>query len=397
MNILYLVPHVPRPTKIRSYQHIMGLNMDGHKVAVATVTRSHADQAAVASLRSQGFEILTQHIPLIQMGRNSLRALKAGKPLQSELVWSRSLMRSIEAFLVESPPDIIHVEHLRMTCYGMRLSSRWPTVWDSVDHLETLYRAAASNGPNLPWRLAGRLEARLLQTYEKGLVGQFPATLAITERDQELLQENNAFASRVEVAPIGWTLEELASTDRLPNLIVLTGALDYHPNIAAAGYFAKKVFPIICELHPSAKLQLIGSRPSPAIKKLASRSVEVTGFVPSVKDSLQRASVAVAPVIYGAGVQIKVLEAFLTGTPLVATSTALRGLQVLPGKHVLIGDSPEAFADAVVHLLNNPEEARSIGAAGRRYLEEHHNLTKTTRHLLAIYQRVISEFHPGAS
>ncbi|HLY29001.1 MAG TPA: glycosyltransferase, partial [Aggregatilineales bacterium] len=100
-------------------------------------------------------------------------------------------------------------------------------------------------------------------------------------------------------------------------------------------------------------------------------------------------------VIYGSGVQIKVLEAFESSTPLVATSTALRGLNVKHAEQALIADNPADFANAVVRLLRDAALQRQIGTAGRRYVETHHDLSKTTDNLVNFYKQTIDAWQSG--
>jgi glycosyltransferase involved in cell wall biosynthesis len=89
--------------------------------------------------------------------------------------------------------------------------------------------------------------------------------------------------------------------------------------------------------------------------------------------------------------QNKVLEAFLTSTPLVATSIALRGLDVQHEHEVLIADTPSDFANAVLRLLNDPALRIRIGEAGRKYVEQNHDLRVTTNNLVEIYKQVIAD------
>ena len=84
----------------------------------------------------------------------------------------------------------------------------------------------------------------------------------------------------------------------------------------------------------------------------------VTGTVPDMRPHLRRASVAAVPLVYGVGCQNKVLEAMACATPVVATPRAVAALQVQAGRNVLIADGPQAFADAVVGLLENPQVQR---------------------------------------
>jgi glycosyltransferase involved in cell wall biosynthesis len=85
---------------------------------------------------------------------------------------------------------------------------------------------------------------------------------------------------------------------------------------------------------------------------LSSDSITVTGRVESVIPYLTRASVAVVPLAAGGGTRLKVLEAFAAGVPVVSTSVGAEGLDVAADSHLLVADTPRAFADAVVRALS---------------------------------------------
>jgi glycosyltransferase involved in cell wall biosynthesis len=386
MDILYLVPHVPNPTKARSHFQIRGLLEAGHRVTVVTLQRSPEDARNIHRLQEKGVHVISARLTRARAALNSLSVLPSRLPLQATFMWSSVLMRALKRHLKDDPPDVIHVEHLRMAHYGLRLVEDWPVVWDAVDHLASLYAQASTASTSLAWRLAAQIEAPRLQAYELWLTGKFPATLVISKKDQELFQQGNPYAERVYVVAPGLPMSHPpGSPTRATGTLIITGTLDYHPNVTSVLYFVSEVMPLIQRQWPDVRLQLVGARPVRAIRALRSQQIEVTGFVPSLTEYLQKATVALAPVLYASGVQNKVLEAFLTETPLVATSTALRGLDVRHDEHVLVADTPADFADAVLHLLSDPGKRARIAQAGRRYLEQNHDLNVTTQRLVECY------------
>ncbi|MBZ0302340.1 MAG: glycosyltransferase [Anaerolineae bacterium] len=391
MKVLYLVPHVPNATKIRSHMQIRGLIDSGQEVVVGTLIRSDEDLKHIQKLEAGGVKVVAAPLSRWQMAYHGLAALPGSRPLQADLLRSSAFMARLDSHLQAEPPDVVHVEHLRMARYGLQLNNRWPVVWDAVDNLASLFRQASSSSTSSTWRLAARIEAPRLQSYERWLTGQFPATLVISEQDRMLFSRENPHADRVRYAPLGIPVHPHdESAPRASNVLIITGTMNYHPNIAAIRYFVETIFPLIQQARPDVELRLVGANPVEAIRSLGERhGIIVTGFVPSVADHLRQAAVALAPVTYGAGIQIKVLEAFLTETPLVATPQAIRGLDVHHEAHLLIADDPAAFAAAVLRLLDDHLLRDQLGQAGRRYVEQHHDLTETTRHLLDIYRSVI--------
>lgn len=392
MNILYLVPHVPNPTKIRSYSHICGLLNAGHQIVIATLRRSTKDAEYISCLEHMGIQVISVQLTRQKSLINSLAILPSRRPLQFNFMWSAELMRRIEEQIRSDPPDIIHVEHLRMAKYGLFLKAHWPLVWDAVDNLESLFTGAAQASASRVWQLVAGIEASRLKYYESWLVDQFLATLVISHRDEALFMADSiSRGERIHVAPLGLAINPNASSlERTPNVLIMTGAFNYHPNVASALYFVHEIFPQILRQRPDVKLQIVGANPNPAVEVLQNAHIEVTGFVTSLSDYLRRATVALAPILYGSGIQIKVIEAFLTETPVVATSVALRGLDVTYNQQALVADTTEDFANAVLRLLSSAELRQRIASAGRRYVEQNHNLVKTTANLINIYQRAIT-------
>src|SRR5688572_4367517 len=98
MHILYLVPHVPNPTKIRSYMQVYGLHHAGNRVTVATLQRSTADLKHIQTLRDAGIEVLYVSISKGRLLLNTMRVIPTRQPLQSRILWSPELMDKIETY-----------------------------------------------------------------------------------------------------------------------------------------------------------------------------------------------------------------------------------------------------------------------------------------------------------
>jgi glycosyltransferase involved in cell wall biosynthesis len=174
---------------------------------------------------------------------------------------------------------------------------------------------------------------------------------------------------------------------RDPRLVVFTGIMDYRPNVEACDRFARNVLPRIQREVPDVKFRIVGARPSKEILDLAGGAVEVTGAVQETADHLRQASVAVAPLRLGRGLQNKVLEAMACGTPLVASPNAVAGVSqsAVAGEHYLLADDDDAAAAAVVRLLREPTEAGRIGVNARRLMERRY----AWEPLLADFDRAI--------
>ena len=155
--------------------------------------------------------------------------------------------------------------------------------------------------------------------------------------------------------------------------LVFTGVMDYWPNVDAMQYFVRDILPIVRRQVPEAALVIVGQRPTRHIRDLARvPGVTATGQVPDVRPYLTSAGVFVAPLRIARGVQNKILEAMGAGLPVVCTTAALAGLDAVPGKHVLVGDTPKDFAFHTVSVLLNRDRAAELGRSAADFVRRYH-------------------------
>jgi sugar transferase (PEP-CTERM/EpsH1 system associated) len=146
--------------------------------------------------------------------------------------------------------------------------------------------------------------------------------------------------------------------------VVFTGSMDWMPNEDAVAYFADAILPLVEAEIPEVTLDIVGRNPSPSVLGLARRHshVHVSGTVPDVRPYLEAARVVVVPLRIGGGTRLKIFEAMAMEKAIVTTSIGAEGLPVRHAEHLLIADTPAAFAAAVTRLLRAPADAASLGA-----------------------------------
>jgi len=143
---------------------------------------------------------------------------------------------------------------------------------------------------------------------------------------------------------------------------MFSGLMSYYPNDHGIRWFIERIFPRVRDEVPDARLLVVGAHPSRKLRGLAGRGVEVTGYVPRIQPYFARAQVVVAPLRMGGGTRVKLLEAMAMRRPVVSTTFGAAGLAARDGRHLLLADTPAAFARAVVNLLRDPRLAASLVA-----------------------------------
>jgi glycosyltransferase involved in cell wall biosynthesis len=264
-----------------------------------------------------------------------------------------------------------------------------------VDCISLLFRQASKKSRNLVSRLMTHFETNRTYQYERWLLGQFDRILVTSSVDKSAFESMRNIGDEqpeISVIPNGVDIEyfhPIGSRAREPATLVLSGKMSYHANVAMAMHLVYEILPLVWSQNPEVKLWVVGKDPPQSIRKLAQNpAIQVTGTVDDIRPYLQHATLAVAPITYGAGIQNKVLEAMACGTPVIATSQAVSALSIRPDRDALIADEPGKFAQSVLDLLKNPDRQWEVGQSGRRYVEENHRWTDITSKLERIYGQV---------
>lgn len=398
MKILFIVPYVPNLVRVRPYNLVHFLVRRGNDVTLATLWSNEAEYADLQGLKSSCSQILSDRLSTARSMFNAASALPGKLPLQSMYCWHPGLARRLEELVASSKPsfDVIHVEHLRGVRYGLRLArshanGRTPVVWDSVDSISHLFRQASSQTVSLKSRLVTALELKRTEQYERWLMGQFPRILVTSPVDRQAFVATapTDLARRVTILPNGVDLDYFCPpqpTTREPATLVVSGKMSYHANVTMVVHLVNEILPAVWAKRPDVKIWIVGKDPAPEICALAALpGVVVTGTVPDVRPYLQSATLAVAPVTYGAGIQNKVLEAMACGTPVISSSQAVSALSAMPGRDLMVAHDTDDFSKLILSMLDNPQQCAAVGHAGRAYVEQAHHWERITADLEQIY------------
>ena len=397
MKILYIVPYVPNLIRVRPHNLIRGLARRGHQVTLATLWGDEAERASLAQIEPYVHAVVSLEIPRWRSVWNCLAALPTRKPLQTVYSWHPELAHKLQELVHAQngrPFDAVHVEHLRGAAYGLHLRSctSLPVIWDSVDSISFLFRQAVQRSKTFISRGITRFELGRTESYEGWLLNQFSRVTVTSPADRQALLTLLPPGSpqpAVEVIPNGVDLDYFKpgpERERIDGEIVLSGKMSYHANVTMVLNFVEQVMPLVWSRRPDARLTVVGKDPVREVQALGEHpKITITGTVEHLPPYLQRASVAAAPIAYGAGIQNKVLEAMACGTPVVASPQAVAALSARAGKELLVASRPDEMAEAILRLLEDPAYRRQIGDAGRRYVEREHHWDHAAARLEAIY------------
>jgi sugar transferase (PEP-CTERM/EpsH1 system associated) len=381
-KILFLAHRVPFPPnkgdKIRAYNILEHLSAQ-HDIWLGATADDPADMAHLSWARQHYRDAYFGAPGRLTMAANMALAALTGRPASVGRFRNSGLGRWIGKVLDEVRPDIVYVFSSALAHYvAGRIPAGSSLIVDFVDADAEKWRTYAARAhPPLRWIYGA--EFRNLVRYEARVLEAADASILITKTERDLMaQFQPDAAAKLHVVGNGVDTDYFAPpAGTVPGSeIVFCGLMDYLPNIDAACWFARDVFPSIRRSCPQALLRVVGARPAAAVQALARLDgVHVTGAVPDVRPYLHGAAAVVAPLRIARGIQNKVLEGMAAGRPMIVTSQALDGIGASHGHEVLVADTSEDMARAVIAVLRG-EVPTDLGAAGRAYVVAHHRWDK---------------------
>lgn len=281
-------------------------------------------------------------LSVILLGRNVFSQIKANKYL---------LQRSCGTDLFYVSPLIADVDFRRI----------FPIFLNAVDSLARYNENAFLHSGK--WK--DMIKMQMYRIYERRILPSAKLTNFVSFLDVESVRSRNPNISLINITNgVDSDIFQPNDEKRVSGRLIFTGNFDYSPNAQAAKFLAREIFPRVLSKRPNATLRIVGRNPPVGLCDYP--GVVATGFVEDIIPYYQEAEIFVCPLLSGAGVKNKVLEALSVGLPIVTTSIGIDGIpHIQEGKHYLLADDPELFSSYVLMLLDNVDLRRSMAQAAR--------------------------------
>jgi polysaccharide biosynthesis protein PslH len=284
------------------------------------------------------------------------------------------VQQALDAMLSRDAYDAVLFESVFMV--GYRIPEHLPMIIDEHNIEYELLQRTYQHEKGWLRKGYNWWEGRLLKPVELERCRRAPLVLVTSERERLLLKQHLS-QSHIEVVPNGVDIDvfDAPAAGGEASTIIFTGTMNYYPNIDAVLFFARECWPLIRARVPDATWLIVGKDPAAEVRNVASKAsgITVTGTVPDVRPYLAKATVAIAPVRIGSGTRLKILEALAMRKAVVSTNLGCEGLSVVAGSHLRVADAAQAFAQAVVDVLQDAEQRMSLGNAGRGLVEANYS------------------------
>lgn len=377
MKVLFFTGWFPYPvnngSRIRLYNLIKHLSQK-HTVYLISLLQWDSDPADAEHLKDI-CEVVSLHRqkPYQPKSLKSLLGFFAERPRSYVVSYTPEIKDAVNAAVRKIQPDVIIASTLDVVDYLKDYVPGTPAVL--IDHnceFGLLKRNTGFKRGKLAqmrytagWKKFARWEAKVCR--------RFDAVVMPNEEDRQLMLEYAPDLKNVHV------IANAADTDLYdpdcwspePKRLIYNGALTYSANLDAVQYYAAEIYPQVAQLMDGVQLAVTGRTNGVNTSALSEdRGIKLVGYVDDIRSELYRSAACVIPLRKGGGMRLKIPEAMAAGVPVVSTSMGAEGLEYENGVHLMIADTPQDFARAVVQVLSDPQLCQTLRKNGRALAEE---------------------------
>lgn len=382
MKLFVITSRIPYPLekgdKLRIFHQLKELSKT-HQIYLCSLQLpfSKENEKSKTALSAICMEVHFIKLSVLQIGLSLVKSLFNKRPFQTALFTDDKARKKVAALIKSRQPNHIYCQLTRVAEYV-----RYEDTPKTIDYMDAfskgMERRKEKSGFLFKWFY--HWEAQKQKAYEMEAFDAFDNHTIITSEDQKHIDHPKR--SAISIIPNGVNEDYFKPQSARPKKydLVFVGNLAYPPNSDAAQFLCKKILPIIKEKYPEVKVLLAGVNPTQSIKRLQSKSVEVSGWLEDIRTAYASAKICIAPMRMGTGLQNKLLEAMAMEIPCVTTTLANRALEA-PENAICVGNTEQELAKACLELIFNPEGRKRLARNGKHFVSESYAWSKSTAKL----------------
>ena len=386
-----LTPYLPYPLvsggQIRTYNLLKHLSKN-HEITLFSLIKDDKERQYLVELKKYCRKIeLFKRTKNPFVLRNILLAGFSPYPFVVTRNLPLGMRKAVQTELAREHYDLIHAETFYMMPNIPETQTPIILAEQTIEYLGYQDYMKKAN-PLLRPILA--LDVMKIKYWERYFWNKADRLITMSEEDKRFIKKELGTPKNISVVANGVDLDFFSKVKkRLPPdpTVLFVGTFKWLPNIEAVDEIVKLIWPLVSRALPQAKLKIVGFSPTKKIQSYTvNPSIEVLGGIEDIRDAFATAHVLLAPIRSGKGTRYKVLEAMITGTPVVATTLAVEGLELKNGREVLIADTPADLAAATIKLLKDTSLQSKLALAGKQIVRHGYSWDIIAQELDSVYK-----------
>lgn len=400
-HILMLTPYLPYPPnsggRSRTYNLVKHLR-EYYTITLVCFGRPEEQAFDLAPMRELCDLIVVDRAPSPGKLKAALLSFTSVQPVTMRLYHTAEMERILAELLDRERIDMIHVESFYMLP-NLPRDLPMPVLLSepAIEYIAWGRHAKVAK----PWhtQVGVALEAIKMRFWEPRAWADATVVGVMSPIDQAEVKRVTPGVKTI-LTPNGVDVEFFhidETIQRDNHTAVYMGDYKYFPNTDAVLYFVKEILPLVRRKRPDFELLLLGKDAPPELVMLSDdpdSGLRVAGLVPDTRPYLQGSAMFVCPLRSGSGTRFKLMESLACGCPVVSTTIGAEGLNAVDGKHMLLRDDPQRFAEAILALLDDPAHGAAIGQAGRQWVVTRHAWAHSASLLGHAYDQLIGHETP---
>ena len=305
--------------------------------------------------------------------------------------YSRDLEAKILQVLEQDRFDLLICDFLQPTL-NFRKIVGYPMLLFQHNVESVIVRRHLETAQSFPLKLFWWFQVRKMERYEKRTCKKFDGVIAVSEVDKRIFSSEFAIPN-VSTIPTGVDTKYYTPSNNSvqENSLVFVGAMDWFPNEDAITFFTREVWPKLVTRIPNISLTVVGRNPSDALLRTLRKYPEIkaVGRVEDIRPFVHRNALYVVPLRIGGGTRIKIYEAMAMGKAVVSTHIGAEGLPVKSGENIMLVETADEFAQAVVHLLGDHQARERLERNARSFVVQNCSWENAARLFTDICQQTV--------
>jgi glycosyltransferase involved in cell wall biosynthesis len=380
---LIILPYVPWPLRRGTYQRVYHLAeqvASRYRTDLFCLSSEHEDSEHTGRFEHFCREVKFEPFQHPEWAPFFTDRLWNPIPVTVRHWWSDSVRDSLKAFTQGKTYDIVWFCDLVLWPYIAELFPGHPARVMDRSRVDWLFQTEVMQ--TLKLSLFEKLKAKenlaKIAKLERKVWDELALTIVCGPDDKTFLVERDGPDDRIFVLANGANVGFFDSNTWPPEptgypSALFCGALDYTPNTDGLTWYFESIHDLILAKCPDYKVILVGKSPTPEIQAFAKRpGVEFAGEVPDVRPYYQKAWLQIVPLRIGGGTRLKIAEGLAMANPVVSTTLGAQGLDLVADEDILLGDTPEEFAGAVLNYLGDAGLRTQHGSHGCATIRTHY-------------------------
>ncbi len=380
MKIFVLLPRFPYPLekgdKLRAYNQLKYLSKK-HEIHLCALSDIPIKPDHIEVVESFCKSVHIVRLTKVTILFNLLWAFFSGKPLQVGYFYSRKGNKKVHRLIADIKPDHIYCQLIRVAEYVKDID-----IPKTLDYQDVFSKGVERRIQNSAFykKPVLKLEYKRLLRYEAAAFSWFNNKTIISKPDRDFIPHPEKDKIEIVINGVDTDFFKPIAIEKEYDLVFI-GNMGYPPNVNASEYLVKEILPIVQQTRPNVKLVLAGATPHPSVLALKGRNVHVTGWVEDIRECYAKSRIFIAPMQIGTGLQNKLLEAMAMKIPSITSPLANFALEATDGEEILVGNSPQEFANQIIQLLDNKDFADRIAKNGHAFVHRNYDWDAATKKL----------------